>query len=398
MRRSLIATAIGALAGVVLTGCATSSRSEREQLRELSLHAYDEGIRFVEAGNDQLALERFHRSAVIRPNSAAYFRMGRIHEKLGEAEEAAVNYLTALQLAPDFQEARFALLSLGYDPPETAALESDPHLIERFSETLLREVELRRIEKARAEGSLTETEREALRQRVQARLDLASRERLPTLGEVRAVLFPSAGTEEALPSATEPTFASEREIILNTYPYHFANGQRYQRNGELEKAAQEYQLALNADPRQIDARLNLGDVMLRLERYPQAYYHYVTALEEFPDSPRPLLKLGNYYNGLARPDLARDFYQRALRMDERYLEALNNLAVMAMSAQDYDEAIRVLERVVQIDSNYALGYLNLGIAHENAGRTDQALRYYRQYVALGGDRAPEVRRWIAEME
>lgn len=381
-----------------LAACAVPKRKEQAQVRELSLHAYDEGEKFAEQGNYNLALDRFVRSAQISPRPAAQLQSGKMHEQIGEKEEAALAYLEALRLAPDYQEARFALLALGYKPPPTEELVSDPNLLENFAQTLAEEVEARRIEADLKSGELTEEEREARREKIRAKKELAAHDRIPTLAEARAVLFPAGGRPESIPSVADPAFASDRTIILNTYPFHFANGQRMQKRGEFEKAAEEYQQAISADPLQIDARLNLGDVMLRLERFPQAQFHYQTALDQFPDSAKPLLKMGNYFDSLKRPDQARDFYNKAIAKDPKYTEAYNNLAALEIREQKYDQAIVHLTQALQISPDYALAYLNLGVANENTKHKKEAIEAYRKYVELGGERAPEVRKWIAEME
>lgn len=385
-------------AATAMVGCAANSRYEQALNRELSLHAYDEGVRFIETENYQVALDRFIRSAQISPRPAAYYQMGRLYEELGDPQEGSIAYMTALELAPDFQQARVALLALNYEPPTETEIKEDTEAWPAFSERLLGEVELRELEAEEQTGQLNEEEREALRQRIRARINLAAARRIPTQAEVQAVLFSGVGGEQEVPSATDPTYAGDREIILNTYHFHFSNGQRFQLNKEYEKAAAEYGLALQADPDQLEARTNWGDVMLRLERYPQAYFHYSTAQEMFPDSARPLLKLGIYYHSLERRDLAQSFYERALEKDPDYVEALNNLAAIEISDRAFDQAIDRLNSALQIDPSYAHAYLNLGIAHQNRGDQAASLEAYRRYVEFGGERSAEVRRWIAEIE
>jgi tetratricopeptide (TPR) repeat protein len=108
--------------------------------------------------------------------------------------------------------------------------------------------------------------------------------------------------------------------------------------------------------------------------------------------------MGNYYDNNRRPDLARTYYQQALDKDPKYVEALNNLAAIEIRERNFQGAIRYLQQAVQIDPAYPLAYLNLGVAHENSGDREAALAAYRRYVDLGGEQAPEVRTWIAEME
>lgn len=356
------------LAAGLLGACASDeSLREQEEMRRLALLNYDEGMRHAREGNDLLALDYLERSALMSPRAAAYYEIGQVQERLGAAEAAMDAYRSALDLAPDHQEARFALLALEHRPPED------------------RSAELERL-------------RAAQLQRNQERMAKAGEDRVPTLGEVRSLIFPGLEDESELPSATDPVYAPNQQMVLGTYAYHLENGRRFERQGNWERAADEYRAALRADAQQLDARLNLGDMMLRLERHARAYSHYSEAIKRFPGSPRPLLKMGNYYDSLERPDLAKDYYSQALFLDPEYAEALNNLAALEIRGENYGEAVALLEMAVRAQPDYALPYLNLGIARENSGQRDAALASYQKYVELGGDRSEEVKVWIAEME
>jgi tetratricopeptide (TPR) repeat protein len=328
---------------------------------------YDQAIRHRNEGNDLLALDYFERSALLGPRPATHFEIGRIRERLGEYESAMDAYRAALELAPDYQEARFALL----------ALENSP-LLDRSAED----------ERLRAERI----------QRARARMSDASRSRRPTSGEVRSLIFPGTEAQGELPSAIQPKYEPTRQLVLGTPAYHMEHGRRFEAQGNWQRAADEYRVALNADPGQLEARLSLGDMMLRLERHARAYAHYAEAIRLFPGSPRPLLKMGNYYDALGRTDLARDYYSQALFLDPRFSEALNNLAALEIRAENYGEAVALLEMAVNAQPEFALPYMNLGIARESSGDRAGALEAYRKYVELGGSRSEEVNVWIAEME
>lgn len=380
----------------ILTGCSgfpPMSEAAREiETRDLALQSYDEGTRFAEAGNLELALERFQRAEALGPRPRVLFETGRTLEQLGRPEEALLRYARALKLAPDYQEARLALEQKNLPPPDEATILASPEVFDEY----LAEVE-RAVEVAVAEAGPSEGPDDAA-EALARRREIAAEERLPTAAEVRAALFPGAPGGADVPSAVVPGSALARETILDTYRYHYENGRRYQRGQEYEKAAAEYRLALQADPSRMDARLDLGDCMLRLERWPQAEFHYRTALEEFPDSPRPAFKMGNYHEALRRPDLAREFYRKSLAIDPAHVEALNNLAALEIRDRNHAGAITLLEKAIAADPSYELAWLNLGVSRENSGDRGGALEAYRRYVQLEGEQADQVRVWIQELE
>jgi len=398
--RSLTLPLLGLALCALCTGCIgkliNSDRFIKAEVRDLALQAYDEGIRFNEVGNFDLALDRFERSLAIGPRPATYYQIGQTRQSRGEPEEAALNYAYALAGAPDYQEARFVLLELGYKPPAEAEIKAESGVMESFIKQVETEAQVRRIEREEAEAQMTEEERKILRQRIRKRIALASERRLPTIEEVRATLFAADVDDDRIPRSTADY--SERQIVLGTYPYHYANGQRFQRNKQYEKAIQEYRFALEIDPDRIDARLNAGDCYLNLERYILARQFYEGALNQFPKSARPLLKMGNFFERLKRSADARQFYVQAIQRDPDYVEAYNNLAALEIREKNFDQAVDYIGRLIRIDPAYPLAYLNLGVAHENAGNARAAVEAYRRYIQLGGERASEVQAWIEDLK
>lgn len=368
MKRFLVLPLLAAVAlAGFLSGC-NRGMEEREQaqVRELALRKYQLGLHFTQAGDDLMALESFTHSVVISPTAAAYYELGQTYERLDEVNAAMDAYENALELAPDFQEAKFAKLALEHAQPEP--------------------------------GEEVDTGLQAEREEMQERLARAQEIRKPTLNEVRELLFSQAASAEELPSAANPAYEPDQEIMLGTYTFHYGNGVRLMNARSYDRAALEFERAVEADPTKLDARLNLGDVLLQMDRPQQALRQYEVAREMFPDSPRPVLKLGNYYGRVNQPGQARDLYGQALFMDPNYAEALNNMAALEIQENDLQAAIKLLQDAIAIDPDYALAWLNLGVARENTGDTQGALEAYRRYVAMGGERSEEVAVWIAELE
>jgi tetratricopeptide (TPR) repeat protein len=94
---------------------------------------------------------------------------------------------------------------------------------------------------------------------------------------------------------------------------HVTLGVAYERKGELDPAAREYERALSKDPAFFQARVNLGNVRLAQKRYGEARQEYLAALELRPGDP----------------------------------EATNNLAWAAIfSGKDREDALRRMEAVL----------------------------------------------------
>jgi len=85
---------------------ARGSKSKQEKADEAS-KLYEEGVKLAEAGDFETALDRFERAQKERKNDADILNMlGFTQRKLGRLDAAFANYAKALELRPDFPEAR----------------------------------------------------------------------------------------------------------------------------------------------------------------------------------------------------------------------------------------------------------------------------------------------------
>lgn len=376
-----------------IAGCQTSKELERAKYnkREEALKQLDEG-RKLAATAPVAALARFDRAVKLHPTAEGWYEMGRLYEAMGRRNEAASAYTESLKISPDWREARFALLALGYEAPKPATA-GEIQEARRWAATH----PVKPITVARDEtetGGLTAEQIQARRQEV---LEDAAQNRQPTLAEVEQAIF-APTRDEQLPSADKPIYSGKEDLVLGSYPYHIDRGRSFAERGQTEQAVDEFQRAMQIDPKQIEPRLALGDMMMKMERYTEAQFHYETARQQFPNSPRPELKLGNLALAMNRRDQAAEDFRRALEKDPKFAEALNNLAFMSMQDKDYTEAARLLDQALSIKPDYPNAILNRGIIasdvqHDNA----TALRMYRRYVELDGPRSAEVRRWIKDL-
>jgi type IV pilus assembly protein PilF len=110
LRRSLTALAIAVLA----SGCATGGRLAAEQADAKRARShYDIGSDHVRNGRIELGLREFLAAASLAPRNAEYQHMvGMTYLRKEHYAEAEKHLRRALELAPDYHEARFNLSSL----------------------------------------------------------------------------------------------------------------------------------------------------------------------------------------------------------------------------------------------------------------------------------------------
>jgi tetratricopeptide (TPR) repeat protein len=107
-----------------------------------------------------------------------------------------------------------------------------------------------------------------------------------------------------------------------------------------EGALHAYQQAIAADPRLLDAHLNLGSLLHELERWTEAEAAYRDAARACGSDPVLLYNLGVLLEDMDRKSEAVEAYQGALRGNPGLADCHYNLALLCENLKKPKEAIR----------------------------------------------------------
>jgi tetratricopeptide (TPR) repeat protein len=144
-----------------------------------------------------------------------------------------------------------------------------------------------------------------------------------------------------------------------------------------EKPAPKPNVEMNLSPEQ------LGDLLM-------IHHQYLEAIDAYRKAPRDSAvvwnKLGMAYHHMFALDQAKADYMRALQLDPKYGEALNNLAAVYYAEKDYRRAEKTYRRALKLIPTSATAYNNLGTAYFADGKTKRGAEAYRQAFAIN----PEV--------
>jgi len=105
-------------------------------------------------------------------------------------------------------------------------------------------------------------------------------------------------------------------------------------------ALRAYEQSIAADPRLMDAHLNLGSLLHALERWTEAETAYRAAIEACGSDPVLLYNLGVLLEDMARESEAMESYQAALRGAPGFADCHYNLALLCEKLKKPKEAIR----------------------------------------------------------
>ncbi len=198
---------------------------------------------------------------------------------------------------------------------------------------------------------------------------------------------------------------------------------RYDREGNLDRAMQQFEEAIQVDPEFVLAYVGLAEARLascRLRSEPatlsaarvaaeralqlspdlaaahsvlgavlaeahmpkEAIPHLERAIELDPKDPAAYRELAWVYDGLDDRDRAEQVFKRAIQARPGDWRAYSNLAVFYVEAQRNADAERLLRKVIEIAPDNHYGYLNLGATLMATGRPDEAGAMIRKAVSL----------------
>ncbi|MDP4710214.1 MAG: tetratricopeptide repeat protein [Saprospiraceae bacterium] len=104
------------------------------------------------------------------------------------------------------------------------------------------------------------------------------------------------------------------------------------------------------------------------ERYREAIGHLQRAIDIYPGFKNAWLLLGNAHSYLKQYDAALGYYDRALRLDAGYRDALNNKGITLINAGRALEAIDFFQQIKQQFPAYPNIDNNIAVAHREAGK------------------------------
>ena len=146
-----------------------------------------------------------------------------------------------------------------------------------------------------------------------------------------------------------------------------------------------YRTTIARNPACWMAQVNLGNILYKANRIPEAMDLFNQALEIKPAVAH--YSLGNALIEKGRTSEAIEEYRRALRINPDYPEAHNNLGSALLLTGRTSEAIDEFEQALRIDPGYAEAHNNLGNALIQTGKASEAVDHFQQALRMTPDSA-----------
>jgi tetratricopeptide (TPR) repeat protein len=122
-----------------------------------------------------------------------------------------------------------------------------------------------------------------------------------------------------------------------------------------------------------------GDIFMARKMYREAVDVY---REGPPDSAVVHNKVGIAFHQMIELNLAKKEYERAVKLDLNYAEAINNLGAVYYGQKNYSRAIRQYQRALLLTPKAASIHSNLGSAYFARKDYPKAAKAYQEALAL----------------
>jgi tetratricopeptide (TPR) repeat protein len=189
-------------------------------------------------------------------------------------------------------------------------------------------------------------------------------------------------------------YAKRVDVHPNDAAAHHDLGRTYARLDRDDEARAEFEVVLMLNPNHADAHAALAQVHLRDQQYAEAVEMARGALALDPAHQQARYALATSLMRLGKTDEGKqelEVFQRlqteaaAARSRQTELDGIRGDAVVSFANRDYEKAIALLRKALQLEPESAASHLDLGSALAKAGQHPEAIERFKSAVILNGD-------------
>jgi tetratricopeptide (TPR) repeat protein len=307
----------------------------------------------------------------------AYY-LGSVKLHQGKYDQAAATLREALRMRPDYLPAQFKLAESqlaagdldGSGKVYEAILKSDPDSAEAL-------YGMGRIQAARGDSA---SAAEFLRRAC---------EQFPAYGAAQYALA-MAYQRLGKPDEAEPHFRAYKANVTGTPPLrdelmgavqeldlgaqtHLRRSLELEQQGRLAEAIDEQELALQADPKNVQANINLISLYARVGQPEKAEQCFQTAVRLNPDRADAYYDHGVLLYTQGKYQEAEQAYRQALKINPYYAESHNNLGVLLEKQGQTEAAMEEYRAAIKNQPGYRLAHYHIATIFVRQGKYSEAI-------------------------
>tara|TARA_B100000674_G_C37979240_1_gene981101 strand:- start:979 stop:2727 length:1749 start_codon:yes stop_codon:yes gene_type:complete len=150
----------------------------------------------------------------------------------------------------------------------------------------------------------------------------------------------------------------------------------------LPDAIQAFRAAIRIEPERADTYYNLANLLADQDRQLEAERSFQLSLSLNPKASLAWHNLGICFNNQQQFGKARDALQRSVELDPNSADAWCNLGLAYFGLEEFPEAQAQFAHAISLDQKHGASHVNMGNALINTLQPDDALRYLERGVDL----------------
>jgi len=151
-------------------------------------------------------------------------------------------------------------------------------------------------------------------------------------------------------------------------------------NKNYKAAQKQLDVLIKHDPHHPKIHEYMGDIYFNQKDYKQSVWHYFSSLEKNENNIKGLLKLSENLFFLKQYQQAINIINKVIEMDSSYTYAFIILGMCEQELENEPEAITAYENAIAINPKEVLAYLNLGLLYKKNKEYDKAVKIYQQAI------------------
>ena len=193
-------------------------------------------------------------------------------------------------------------------------------------------------------------------------------------------LFSSGKFQDALDAIEEMIQDNPNDGLLFNI-----RGACYAELQQLNLARENYEKAIELNPRYAKAHYNLAGALHELGKLDLSIQSYQNSLDIEPDYAEAHNNLGNVFKEIGQLDNAINSYEKAIAIKPDYIEAYYSLGASFHEAGKLEDTIQCYEKVLELRPNFAGMHNNLGNVFRELGKFDKAVLSYEKAISITPD-------------
>jgi tetratricopeptide (TPR) repeat protein len=209
------------------------------------------------------------------------------------------------------------------------------------------------------------------------------------IGETVSKPFKKNPEAETSPPEDESLIPASKNASLGP-DFYVSLARMEAKAGRVKTAVEQYQKALDADPKHVNALLGLARLYDREGDSAKAFEYYRRAVKADPENGTALNDLGLCYARNEMLDESIATLQKAVSIEPEHKLYRNNLATVLVEGGRAQEALRTLVPV----HGQAVAHYNIGFLLDHCNRKAEALEHFEAAVELDPTLV-QAQKWVA---